>query len=179
MFLYFSRRKGLFYSVAGLLMLVGPLFLPSVIYALSLRVFASRIAMPETLTLLCGHVALILPLQYLLIEAANVLMNREILENAVIMGATHLEVIRYVLLPLIRRSLIVAFGIGFLISFDEIVVANMVIDSSFITVPKRLWEAIHRKMDPLPAVVGCILLVLIISVVSFVRLSRKQWEKVS
>jgi len=137
---------------------MGPLFLPSVVYALALRLTFNANGWPELVPLLVGNVILLFPVQYLLLESANELIKIEWVFGAASMGASHSEILWRIVRPVLRKVLLSSFGIGFLLSFDETVVAVFVIDSANATVPKRMWDAISRDMDPSPAVMSVLVL---------------------
>jgi ABC-type spermidine/putrescine transport system permease subunit II len=152
--LWFKRT----YQTIGYLMLSGPLLFPLIVYGLSLRMTFNASGTPEWVALLLGHTALAFPIQYLLLESYNEAVRLEWVWSAATMGGSHREILWKTLIPNMAGPLFLAFGMGFLFSFDEIVVATFVIDSALATVPKRLWDSINRSMDPVPAVIGTLML---------------------
>ena len=167
LYFYFSIWYQRVYQTLGYVLTVVPLFFPSVIYALALKVTFSPIGTPEWLPLVIGHVVLLIPIQYFLIESSNEQIKIEWIQGAATMGATHREIIRQIVFPLLRRPVFISFGIGLLFSFDEIVIASIIIDSSSTTVPKKMWDTINRNMDPTPAVVATVILFVSICVIFF------------
>ncbi len=156
-FFYFARfGRGRPYWVSYALMMAF-LVSPPTLLGLALRLFGGRFGLSEMVLLYLGQLVLVFPVQYFVLDSVQVLVPTEMLFAATTLGASHRRNLWYVYWPLLRRASIAAWGVGFLVSLDELVIALMVIDSSLVTVPQRLWEQIPRSMDPIPAVVGTVL----------------------
>ncbi|QDT43476.1 putrescine transporter subunit: membrane component of ABC superfamily protein [Gimesia alba] len=155
---YLLRYVALIVEQLTYFLVVLPVIIPSVIYALALRLFGGAFGLGELLLLFMGHMVFVIPIQYFVFEAAQDDISSTTLFAGSTLGASHLSNIYYVYFPQIRRTFISSFFVGFFFSFDEIVIATFVIDSPLVTVPKRLWDGIHRSMDPVPAVIATILL---------------------
>jgi ABC-type spermidine/putrescine transport system permease subunit II len=158
LYFYFSMWHRRYYQTIGYLTLIGPLFFPAIVYGLALRMTLNSHSCPEWLGLIIGHTLLMLPVLFFLLESSNEFVQIEWIYSSATMGASHWEIIRNILAPLIKRPLLTAFGIGMLMSFDEIVIASAVIDSAHVTVPKKMWDVVNRDMDPTPAVIATLLL---------------------
>jgi len=175
LYFYFSLLYRRAYQFLGFILCLGPIFFPSVVYALSLRVTFGSFGSPEWLPLIVGHISLLMPIQYFLIESSNELIKIEWIYGAATMGSTHREVLREIVFPLLSKPIFIAFGIGLLFSFDEIVIASLIIDSANSTIPKRMWDTINRQMDPTPAVVATVILLLsVILIFGFYVVGRKK-----
>lgn len=145
-------------KVSYLIMLLVVL-VPAVIYGLSLRLIGGKLGIPEIILLSIGHLVLVVPIQYFIFESRRESISPKLLYAANTMGASHWRTMLYVYLPLMNGAIKGAFIIGFFVSFDELIISNFVLDSTFITVPKRLWNEVDQNMDPTPAVVTILLMI--------------------
>jgi putative spermidine/putrescine transport system permease protein len=74
------------------------------------------------------------------------------------LGAIRPRAFFEVTLPLIRPGLVVAALFGFLISFDEVVIAIFVTSAETMTLPRRIWDGIRFELNPTIAAVSTILI---------------------
>lgn len=156
---YYSLWYRNYYQLVGYAMIVLPLFFPLLVYALALKMLSARFLIPEPASIILGHISIIIPIQYFILEGSNEKINKDWLHSSIVMGAKHSEIVRKVVIPNIAISLAIAFACGFLYSFDEIVISNFIIDTGNSTVPKKIWLDINRDINPSSAVVYSTLLV--------------------
>lgn len=153
-FFFFARfASGLAYLASYAVMMVF-LVSPPMLFALALRLCGGRVGLGEVGLLCLGQFVLALPVQYFILDSVQVRIPTGMLYAGTTLGASHWRILWFVYWPLVRPTAITAWAIGFLVALDELVVALIVIDSSLVTIPKKLWEEIPRSMDPIPAVVG-------------------------
>lgn len=159
LFFYGARFAGerTRYSVYALM--IAYLVTPPMLLAMALRLLAGRLGLGEMLPLFLGQVLVVCPVQYFALDSIQTGVPSERLLAGITLGATHGRNLLHVYWPQVRRAAFAAWGLGFLLSFDELVIALMVIDSNRVTVPRKLWEEIPRSMDPLPAVIGTLLVI--------------------
>jgi putative spermidine/putrescine transport system permease protein len=134
------------------------LLLPVVVYSLALRAVGGGVSIPEVGLLLLGHFVLVLPVQYYVFESSQDGIPSSLLFAGSTLGAGHLRNLLYVYTPLMRGAVATALVIGFFASFDDIVIATFVLDSSTVPAQRRLWNQFERSQDPSPAVVSTLLL---------------------
>ena len=70
------------------------------------------------------------------------------------MGAGRLYTFRRVTLPLVRNGLVSAALFGFLLSFDELVIALFLADIDTRTLPVKMYESIKYEISPVLAAVS-------------------------
>lgn len=172
--IYQSRQQGPLVQTLGTLAVVGPLLVPLLAYGLALRLTAGRVVPWEWALLLLGHTAIIMPVQYFVMEAGSELVHQHALENARMLGGRFWEIVFRVWLPQMTWPLSCAAAIGLLISFDEIVIATCVIDSSTVTVPKKLFDNIYAGSNPAPAVIAVLVTALSLGILSVLLLIRRR-----
>ncbi len=162
---FFLRRVTRVVETLTYTALILTAVIPPVIFALSLRLFGADAQMPEYTLMAIGHLAFVLPVQYFVFETSQENIPSEMLESAITLGASPFRALLMVFVPSVIGAIRSAFIVGFFFSFDEIVIAAFVIDSPIVTVPKRLWDNVHRSMEPDPAVIATILLLLYIAII--------------
>lgn len=177
--LFYSTVLGAFVSAAGALTLTTHFYfmryvhprwdrlayvmvflvatVPSIIYALALRFTGGQLRLSEVAMVAAGHFVFVVPVQFFILESAQERVPSDRLFAASTLGASHSSNIRFCYVPLMRQAIGVAFVVGFFVSFDELVIATFVIDTPLVTVPRRLWDQVHRSMTPAPAVMACLL----------------------
>jgi ABC-type spermidine/putrescine transport system permease subunit II len=133
------------------------ILIPAVAYALALRMIGATFHLPEMVLLFMGHMALVIPIQFFVLESKQETVPSNLLFAGSTLGASHIRNLRFVYAPLILDAIIGAFIVGFFLSFDELVIATFIIDSPRVTVPKQLWDQVNRSMDPAPAVISCLI----------------------
>ena len=172
---YFMRFVSPFHDRISYTFLILSVTVPPVIYALALRIVGASWNLSEIFLVFMGNAVLILPVQFFCLETAQETVPTEMLHAGNTMGATHGRNILFVYLPLLRKAAWTAFLVGFFFSFDELVISTFVIDSPLVTVPRRLWDQVPQSMNPLPAVVSCLL----ISTYAFMWLTRRLFQVVN
>lgn len=163
---FFLRYTARWVEYTTFLITIIPAILPAVIFALALRIFGATVGFSEQCLLGIGHIVLVLPVQYFVFEAFQERIPTEMLHAASTLGANPFRNLIFVYVPLVLSAIRSAFLVGFFFSFDEIIIASFIIDSPLITVPKRLWDEVNRSMDPSPAVIATMLLLMSFSIIT-------------
>jgi ABC-type spermidine/putrescine transport system permease subunit II len=177
---YFMRYVSPLIEGISYLFTIIPIILPGVIYALALRILGADIKLPEMMLLGIGHLVFVIPIQYFLFETAQEKIPSTMLFAGSTLGASPSKNIIFVYIPMILSTIRGAFLVGFFFSLDEIIIAAFVLDSPLVTIPKRLWDQIHRSMEPSPAAVACLIFLIFILLMigavtwSFIRKKYRQ-----
>jgi len=90
------------------------------------------------------------------------------------LGANRWQTFRLVTLPLIRPGVISAALLGFITSFDEIVIAIFISGARAPTLPKQMWDGIRTEIDPTVAAVSTLLIVVTAAVIGAITLVRRR-----
>lgn len=139
-----------------------PLVIPSVVTAAAYYVFLLPLGLTDTRTgLVIAHTSLLLPFAFGIILANVQSVNRTAETAAVSLGAGPVRVLRSVLLPQISSGLVIAFLLGFLISFDEAVVGIFLSDIYVETLPAHMFAAISQQSDPTIGVIGTLMIAVV------------------
>lgn len=142
--------------------MVALLLNPLVSYGIAMRSVGAILGTSLWLTLFCGQLIVVLPVQYFVFEAANEAVANDALWASRTCGAGHAVTFWSVFIPNIRAPLTTAFLVGFFLSFDEIVVALFVMEGPTTTVPLHLWRDLFNTVTPEAAVITTLLLCAII-----------------
>lgn len=105
------------------------------------------------------HVAVTLPYVVSVVSAGLVNVEQSIEQASADLGATDWQTIVYVILPMVRPSIISGAVLAFLNSFDELVISMFLTTPTFVTLPVRLLQQVAYRNDPTIAVVGTVLIV--------------------
>ena len=149
-------------KIMGALLSIGmllPLVIPGVVTAAAYYVSFLPLGLTDTRTgLVLAHTSLLLPFSFgiLLANLQSISKNPEL--AAANLGASPARVVFKVLLPQIRSGLIVAFLLGFLISFDEAVVGLFLSGLNVETLPAHMFAAISKESDPTIGVIGTLMI---------------------
>lgn len=169
---YFMRFAPPIFDKITYALVITSVTVPSVIYALALRLAGASLSVPELGLVFIGTAVSILPIQFFCLESAQETVSTELVYAGNTLGAAHWRNILFVYLPALRKAVWSAFIVGFFFTFDELVISTFVIDSTLVTVPRRLWDQVHHSMEPMPAVASCYLVFLYASLWAVRRLFR-------
>lgn len=136
-----------------------PLVVPGVVTAAAYYVFFLPLGLTDTRTgLVLAHTSLLLPFAFGIILANLQALSRNPEFAAANLGASPRVVVLRILLPQIRSGLIVAFLLGFLVSFDEAVVGIFLSGINVQTLPAHMFDAIQKESDPTIGVIGTLMM---------------------
>ena len=139
---------------------LSPMFVPGIVMALSLYIYFALIGLQGTETaLILAHTVLIVPYVIVVMMAALRAVDPSLELAAHSMGAGRFYTFRRVTLPLVRNGVVSAALFGFLLSFDELVVALFLADIDTKTLPVKMYESIKYEISPILAAVSTLLTV--------------------
>jgi len=145
-------------------LLLSPLLMPNIIYALAIYQLYSALGLIGTETgLVLAHSVLGIP--YVLITVSAALSHRDAqLELAGrTMGAGPTAAFALIRFPLIRRSVFVGALLAFIASFDEVIIAIFVSGSRATTLPKMMWDGVTNEVNPTISAVSVVMIIVSLS----------------
>lgn len=150
-----SRSRAWWHEIF-LMVMISPLAVPWILLGLSLLVFFNWAGIPKSLmTVWISHTVFAAPLAMLIIRGRLQMLPRNYEEAAWDLGATPLQAILQVVLPLSAPALVSAFLLTFTLSFDEFIIAWFV--SGFErTLPLKIWEMMRSGLNPTISAIGAI-----------------------
>ncbi len=122
-----------------------PMLIPPLIIGISMLLFISRVLTLKTgfWSIVVGHTLLALPLSTLILNAGMSRIDKTLEWAAMDLGADNIKTLRYVTLPLVYPSILSAFLISFIISFDEFIVTYFLAPPGFQTLPLWIWSQLR------------------------------------
>jgi putative spermidine/putrescine transport system permease protein len=142
-------------------LLLMPLIIPSVVYALgAYRMFVTLHLLDTYLGVILAHAVTAIPYVVITVSAALAGFDPALLRAARGLGASYPQALRHVLLPGIFPGLISGAILAFMHSWDEIVIVLFVASRSIVTVPRRIWDGINDQLDPAIAAVATVMVMI-------------------
>lgn len=145
--------------ILGLVLL--PIVLPGILGGIVLLIFFGYLGIRPGLysTVLVAHVNWVLPFAFLTLYPRLRGLDKALEEAAMDLGARRHQVLRLVVLPIIRPAVIATFLFSFSLSFDEFI-RTVFVTGFDRTVPVVFWGAIVDRLAPeLPAMAVIIIAV--------------------
>lgn len=142
------------------LMLV-PIIVPTIVYALGLYRFWVELRLIDTYTgVILAHAVTGIP--YVVIIVTTSLSNFDIrLEQAArSLGASTMQTLTRVIMPAIAPGIASGAIFAFIHSWDELVLVLFIASRRIITLPRRFWDGINENLDPAMAAAAVLLVLL-------------------
>jgi putrescine transport system permease protein len=135
--------------------ILGSLAVPDVVFGfayLLLFVMLAAAASPfierGATTIWIAHVTLALPYTFMIVRSRLTSREFRIQEAAADLGATPLQALRRVTLPLLLPALLSAWLAAFVVSFDDVVVASFVAGPGSSTLPMVIFSSVRLGVSP-------------------------------
>jgi ABC-type spermidine/putrescine transport system permease subunit II len=148
-------------------LLLSPLLIPNIIYALAVYQLYSALGLIGTETgLVLAHAVLGLP--YVLITTSAALSQRDVqlALAARTLGAGPVVAFAFVQFPLLYRSVLVGALLAFIASFDEVIIAIFVSGARATTLPKMMWDGVTNEVNPTISAISVVMIVVSLSLVA-------------
>jgi spermidine/putrescine transport system permease protein len=171
------RRRIVGKSAASALLL-SPLVVPYIALAIGLLVFFNEVSVPLGIpTLVMGHVVLAIPYTILILVPRLERLDIRLEEAARDLGAGWFQTFRLITLPLLLPALVSAYIVAFVLSFDEIVVANFV-NGQTTTFPLYLFSQLRfPTLLPQVMAVACIVMAASVLLLIGAEIGRRVVER--
>jgi ABC-type spermidine/putrescine transport system permease subunit II len=145
---------------------MAPIVVPTIVFSVAIYgLFAQMKLIGEWYGLALAHTVLSLPFVVLVMIAGLRDFDRALEQAAEGLGASRLQTLRRITLPILRPSLISAGLLAFISSFDEVVVA-LFLAGARMTLPKKMFDNILIEIDPTIAAVS-VMQILLVAIVLF------------
>lgn len=140
------------------LMLV-PLIVPTIIYALGLYKFYVDLRLLGTYTgVIVAHAVTGLPYVMITVSASLANFDPRLEQAARNLGASLGQTIRMVIIPNIMPGILSGAIFAFVHSWDELIVVLFIASRQIFTLPRMMWNGINENLDPTIAVVAAALI---------------------
>jgi spermidine/putrescine transport system permease protein len=156
-------RRGFLGKTAASALLMSPLVIPYIVFAVALLILFKQIPViePGFGAVVIGHVVVALPFMILILAPRLERIDVRLEEAATDLGAGPLRTFRSITLPLMLPAIVSAFLIAFVFSFDEIIIASFVAGNT-VTFPLYLFSQL-RFPELLPQILAVATIVFLVS----------------
>jgi len=154
-------RRGNRASEAIRVLMLVPLIVPSIVYALGLYRLWARLDLLDSYTgIIIAHAVTAIPYVVIIVSTALAGFDVRLEQAARNLGANLRQTLWLVLIPNIVPAIMSSAIFAFIHSWDEIVVVLFVAGRHLFTLPRRIWDGINDKLDPTMAAVASVLILL-------------------
>jgi spermidine/putrescine transport system permease protein len=142
------RARGRIGGSANILMLL-PLITPEIVTAVGLLLFFSHFQMElSNTTVILGHITFSISYVTVIVRARLSLLNREVEEAAMDLGATELGALRLVTLPALYPAIAASALLVFVLSFDDFVTSVFTSGAGTSPLPVRIYSLLRVGVSP-------------------------------
>lgn len=130
-------------------LLYPPIAIPWLIIGTSMLIFFFWVGIGRGLhAMLLGHVALAVPYVVIVVSARLAGFDKTLEEAARSLGASPLQVLRYVTMPYLLPGVVAAALFAFAVSFDQFVVSYFLAVPGVSTLPVEIYTSIRKGFTP-------------------------------
>lgn len=138
---------------------LSPTFIPEIVIGFALyQGLMITVRLPLLLTLIIGHILLCLPYVIRLITASMVLLDKHIEEAAWIYGSSKLETFFKIMIPNIYPSIVAAFMLSFINSFNNIPITLFLNGPDLSMLPTAILNYLQNNYDPTVSAISVLLM---------------------
>lgn len=142
-----------------------PMIVPQVVSAMSIYYLDARLGMLDSLVGVgLGHLLMAMPYSVIAMLVAYSRLDISLYNAARSLGAGLRTTLRKVLMPNLRAGMFTSFFMGFVMSWEEVVVTLFTSGLNVMTLPKRIWDGLRYNLDPAIAAVSTLMIVLTLMV---------------
>ena len=162
--------------VSGLLM--APVVVPVIITAAAMFGVFRGFGLYGTLTgLILAHTVLTIPYVVTTVLASLQMVDEQLENAALTLGATRWSAFWRVVFPLILPAVFSGFLFAMIISFDELVVSIFISSPTLRPVTVQMWSDIRGDVDPTISAIGSVLFLFSLAVLLIESLLRGRWRE--
>ncbi len=157
-----------------------PLLSPDIVIGISLMMLFSFIKLPFGLvTLIIAHITFSIPYVILSIMPKLKMMNYNLYEAALDLGATPFYAFKKVILPEIMPGVVAGAFIAFTLSLDDFVVSFFNKGAGVDTLPIKIYSMARKGVNPTINAISTIMFatIIIILVISNIKANKKNLQK--
>jgi len=138
-----------------------PIIVPSIVYALGIFRLWIRLGLLDTYTgVILVHAVTGIPYVVITVSAALAGFDPRLEQAARGMGASLAQTLAWVIIPRILPGVLSGAIFAFVHSWDEAVLILFIASRALFTLPRRMWDGINENLDPVIAVAACVMIAL-------------------
>lgn len=158
-------------------LLMAPITVPVIITAAAVFGIFRGFGLAGTLSgLILAHTVLTIPYVVSTVLAALQMIDEQLENAALTLGATPWRAFWLVVFPLISPAVLSAFLFAVIVSFDELVVSMFISSPTLRPVTVQMWSDIRGAVDPTISAIGTLIFVFSLLVLLAESLVRRRWR---
>jgi putative spermidine/putrescine transport system permease protein len=139
--------------------LISPMIVPVIVSAVGIYYAFAAIGLLNTLIgLVLAHTAIGAPFVVITVTATIAIFYHNLMRAAASLGATPVEAVLRIMLPIIAPGVVSGALFAFVTSFDEVVIALFIAGSEERTLPRQMWSGVRETLSPTIAAVATLLI---------------------
>lgn len=151
-----------------------PMILPEIIIGVSMLMFFAGINMPLGLsTIIIAHITFNIPYVLLIVIARLSEFDYSIIEAAHDLGATEMDTLLKVIIPMCMPGIISGFLVAITLSFDDFVITFFVTGPGASTLPLHIYSMLRFGLSP---AINALSVVLIVGSLVMAFMSKKMFR---
>ena len=155
--------------------MISPMIVPVIIFAIAIYGLYATLGLIGTRAgLVAAHSVLAVPFVVLIMTANLQRFDTSLELAAMNLGANRIKTFLFITLPLILPGMLTSAMFSFIVSFDELVVANFISGIRGRTLPKQMFDGIRLEVSPIVAAVSAIFIILSIFTILLMYFLRKK-----
>lgn len=169
-----SRRLGVVSNAAVLLRVLTP----ETAIGVALLLMFTQLGIPlSTTTVIISHIVLCLAFVTVVVTSRLALLNPEIEDAAMDLGATRWQAFRLASLPALRPSIVAAGLLSFVLSFDNFITSFFATGVGVPPLPVRIYGMIKFGVTPVVNAAGVVMLVMTVAAIGLAGFVAAQFRR--
>ncbi len=158
-------------------LVLSPLVVPIVIYAVGLYFFFAPLGLTQSYTgIVLAHAALGSPFVVVTVGASLSNFDHNLMRAAASLGASPLLAFRRVMLPLVLPGVVTGALFAFAASFDEVVTVLFLAAPDQRTIPREMFSGLRESLSPIIAAASTVMVATAILLLAAVELLKRRAE---
>ena len=159
-------------------LVLSPLVVPIVIYAVGLYFFFAPLGLTQSYTgIVLAHAALGSPFVVVTVGASLSNFDHNLMRAAASLGASPLLAFRRVMLPLVLPGVVTGALFAFAASFDEVVTVLFLAAPEQRTIPREMFSGLRESLSPIIAAASTVMIVTAIVLLAAVEWLKRRTER--
>ncbi|MCE1235653.1 MAG: ABC transporter permease [Hyphomicrobiales bacterium] len=159
-------------------LVLSPLVVPIVIYAVGLYFFFAPLGLTQTYTgIVLAHAALGSPFVVVTVGASLAGFDHNLMRAAASLGAPPMLAFRRVMLPLVLPGVVTGALFAFAASFDEVVTVLFLAAPDQRTIPREMFSGLRESLSPIIAAASIVMMATAIVLLIAVELLKRRAER--
>jgi len=154
--------------------IISPIIIPSIIIGLGWVFFFNDIGFTNSfVNVVIAHTVLCVPYVVLMTLSSLNNYDQNVEKSAKLCGANSLQILKDIQLPIMLPGLLTGSSLAFITSFDEFIVALLLLDHSTQTLPIVMWSYVTDIISPSVLSVSVIITLVYAVLIGIGRLNQK------